>query len=104
MRSVVVLPAPLGPRSAVTRPSLAVKVTRSTAVTWPKRLWSCSTRIIAEPVRRTRKHPPYEPPRQRSRRDEAWYLDPDRTARARMVGDAADARMTYRVHRRCRWR
>ena len=46
MRSVVVLPAPLGPSSAVTWPSGAVKLTPSTARTSPKRLCRFSTRII----------------------------------------------------------
>jgi hypothetical protein len=38
MRSVVVLPAPLGPRKPVTCPGSTVKVSPSTAVTGPYRL------------------------------------------------------------------
>ena len=40
MRSVVVLPAPLGPRKPVTVPVPSSRVTLSTAVTAPKRLVS----------------------------------------------------------------
>jgi hypothetical protein len=36
MRSVVVFPAPLGPRNPVTCPGSTVKVRSSTARTWPK--------------------------------------------------------------------
>src|SRR5260370_9024043 len=38
IRRTVVLPPPLGPRSAISSPSLTEKVTLRTAVTWPKRL------------------------------------------------------------------
>ena len=40
MRSVVVLPAPFGPRKAVTVPSPTLKLRSSTAVAAPKRLVS----------------------------------------------------------------
>jgi hypothetical protein len=40
MRSVVVLPAPFGPRNPVIVPRLTEKLSRSTAVTCPKRLVS----------------------------------------------------------------
>ena len=47
MRSVVVLPAPLGPSRPVTTPSAAEKETSSTAVTLPKRLCRLRTSIMA---------------------------------------------------------
>ena len=37
MRSVVVFPAPFGPRKPVTRPGVTAKLKSSTAVTWPNR-------------------------------------------------------------------
>jgi hypothetical protein len=37
IRSVVVLPAPFGPRNPVTSPGAAVKLSPSTTVTWPNR-------------------------------------------------------------------
>src|SRR5579862_7613153 len=43
MRRVVVLPAPFGPRKAVTRPGATSKVSASTAVTGPYRLVSPCT-------------------------------------------------------------
>ena len=45
IRSVVVLPAPLGPRKPTTRPSSAVNDRSSTASTGPKRLVSPATSI-----------------------------------------------------------
>src|SRR5258707_10824468 len=49
MRSVVVLPAPLGPRSPVISPSRATKETPSTARTAPKDLRSSCSSITAGP-------------------------------------------------------
>src|SRR5690606_31231397 len=46
-RSVVVLPAPLGPRNPVTVPSRTEKLRSSIAVTAPKRLVRLSTSIAA---------------------------------------------------------
>ena len=46
MRSVVVLPAPLGPRNPTTLPCSTVKLTWSTAVRSPKRLVSRRTRSL----------------------------------------------------------
>src|SRR6185436_12113677 len=43
MRSVVVLPAPLGPSSPVISPSRATKLTPCTACTLPNDLWSSRT-------------------------------------------------------------
>ena len=48
MRSVVVFPAPLGPRNPVTLPIGTSKLKRSTAVTAPKRFESPRTSIAAE--------------------------------------------------------
>ena len=47
IRSVVDLPAPLGPSSPVMRPSAALKLTSRTASTAPKRLARASTSITA---------------------------------------------------------
>src|SRR6516165_5107423 len=47
IRSVVVLPAPLGPRKAVTTPDPTSKLSWSTAVTRPNRLVSWLTSITA---------------------------------------------------------
>jgi len=47
IRSVVVLPAPFGPRRPVMEPSRASKVTPSTACTMPNRFARAVTRIIA---------------------------------------------------------
>ena len=47
MRSVVVLPAPLGPRNPTTLPRSTVKLTWSTAVRPAKRLVRLSTSITA---------------------------------------------------------
>src|SRR5688500_8229832 len=55
MRSVVVLPAPLGPSNPVTEPSAAVKLTPSTARTSPNRFYSASMQIIP-PRPRIRRH------------------------------------------------
>ena len=61
MRSVVVLPAPLGPRNPVMRPGSTVNVRSSTAVRSPNRFVSRSTSmrplplavvIICHPLRR----------------------------------------------------
>ena len=38
IRSVVVFPAPFGPRNPTTSPASTVKLSRSTASTWPNRL------------------------------------------------------------------
>src|SRR5579875_1651559 len=46
MRSVVVLPAPLGPRNPVTRPGSTVKVRSLTAATLPNRLLSPRTSTV----------------------------------------------------------
>jgi hypothetical protein len=45
IRSTVLLPEPLGPRSAVIEPASAVNVTSLTASNKPKRFQSFSTRI-----------------------------------------------------------
>ena len=47
IRSVVVLPAPFGPRNPVTCPGRTVKLSPSTAVTGPNRLVSPQTSIMA---------------------------------------------------------
>src|SRR5258706_4010823 len=54
IRNVVVLPAPLGPRSPVMAPSGAVKVTWRTASTSPKRFASSWTAIIRSLLRAER--------------------------------------------------
>jgi hypothetical protein len=43
MRTVVVLPAPFGPRKPKTSPAATVNETSSTAIRSPKRLVRCST-------------------------------------------------------------
>ena len=52
MRSVVVLPAPFGPRNPVTRPGATSKDRSSTARTGPNDLERCSTRIVPSVVMR----------------------------------------------------
>ncbi len=47
MRSVVVFPAPFGPRKPVTRPGSMVKLTSSTAVMSPKHLVSPQASMAA---------------------------------------------------------
>jgi hypothetical protein len=47
IRSVVVLPAPFGPRNPVTIPGSTSKLTPSTALTAPKRFRSERTSIVA---------------------------------------------------------
>src|SRR5258706_3861556 len=56
IRNVVVLPAPLGPRSPVMAPSGAVKVTWRTASTSPKRFARSWTSIIRSLLRAERQH------------------------------------------------
>src|SRR5262249_5411650 len=50
IRSVVDLPAPLGPRNPVTRPALAVKLTSLTAVQAPYLLVTASMGIMGRPL------------------------------------------------------
>jgi len=51
IRSVVVLPAPFGPRNPVTVPGRTAKVRSSTAVTAPKRLVSrCTSSADISPL------------------------------------------------------
>ena len=50
IRSVVVLPAPFGPRKPVTRPGATWKERSSTARTGPNDLERCSTRIVPSVV------------------------------------------------------
>src|SRR3954447_7489033 len=55
MRSVVVLPAPFGPRKPTTRPSSAVNDRSSTATTEPKRFVSPATSIACAMAQRSSK-------------------------------------------------
>ena len=50
IRSVVVLPAPFGPRNPVIRPGSTVKLRSSTAVRLPNFLVSRSTTMVPEPM------------------------------------------------------